>query len=160
MDRLMQWLPQNIPADDSSCIVHGDFRLDNMIFHPTEPRVLAVLDWELSTLGHPLADLAYNCMPYHVPSRGAPALSEVAGGDSGIPLEAEYVARYCERTGRTGIDDFRFYLVFSIFRYAAIVQGVYARGLRGNASSAEGAREMRARAVQSADIAWNLVQQG
>jgi aminoglycoside phosphotransferase (APT) family kinase protein len=160
MDRLMQWLPQNIPADDSSCIVHGDFRLDNMIFHPTEPRVLAVLDWELSTLGHPLADLAYNCMPYHVPSRGAPALSEVAGGDSGIPLEAEYVARYCERTGRAGIDDFRFYLVFSIFRYAAIVQGVYARGLRGNASSAEGAREMRARAVQSADIAWNLVQQG
>jgi aminoglycoside phosphotransferase (APT) family kinase protein len=159
MDRLMQWLPENIPDDDSSGIVHGDFRLDNMIFHPTEPRVLAVLDWELSTLGHPLADLAYNCMPYHLPSRGAPALKDVAGGDSGIPLEADYVARYCERVGRDpGALDLRFCLVFSIFRYAAIVQGVYARGLSGNASSASEAQSMRARAVQAADTAWALVE--
>ena len=158
MDRVMEWLPEHVPADDTSCVVHGDYRLDNMIFHPTEPRVLALLDWELSTLGHPLADLAYNCMPYHLPSRGAPPLKEVAGGDSGIPLERDYVAEYCERVGRGTIPDWNFYMVFSVFRYAAIVQGVYARGLQGNASSAEGAREMRARAEQAADVAWELIQ--
>ncbi|MDH5671275.1 MAG: phosphotransferase [Myxococcales bacterium] len=161
MDALMKWLPENIPDDDQSCIVHGDFRLDNMIFHPEEPRVLAVLDWELSTLGHPLADLAYNCMPYHLPSREAPALSTVAGTaageESGIPTEEQYVARYCERVGRSSIPAWRFYLVFSIFRYASIVQGVYARGLQGNASSAGDARGMRERAVQAADTAWSLV---
>jgi aminoglycoside phosphotransferase (APT) family kinase protein len=159
MDRVIEWLPQNVPEDDTSCLVHGDYRFDNMIFHPTEPRVLALLDWELSTLGHPLADIAYNCMPYHLPSRGAPALKEVAGEHSGIPTEQEYVAEYCRRVGRDSIPHWKFYMVFSIFRYAAIVQGVYARGLAGNASDAEGAKEMRARAVQGADVAWQLVKQ-
>jgi aminoglycoside phosphotransferase (APT) family kinase protein len=151
MDRLMAWLPEHVPAGDEACLVHGDFRLDNMIFHPREPRVLAVLDWELSTLGHPLADLAYNCMPYQAPFRGAPALREVAGPASGIPTEQEYVAQYGARTGRAGIEGWSFYLAFSFFRYASIVQGVYHRGLQGNASSAGDAPAMRARTIAAAE---------
>lgn len=162
MDRLMQWLPAHVPDDDTSCLVHGDFRFDNMMFHPSEARVIGVLDWELSTLGHPLADLAYTCLPYHNP-RGADAASEartladVAGGDSGIPTEAEQVQRYCELTGRSGIDHWTFYLAFSMFRLASIVQGVYKRALQGNASSPE-AIERRDACRQFADTAWALVE--
>jgi aminoglycoside phosphotransferase (APT) family kinase protein len=158
MERLIAWLPANVPADDQTTLVHGDFRLDNMIFHPSEPRVLAVLDWELSTLGHPLADVAYNCMPYHASSRGAPRLDGIAGEDSGIPTQAEYVARYCARTGRDGIPGFAFYLAFSFFRYASIVQGVYHRGLQGNASSREGAKEMRARTIEAAQTGVRIIE--
>ncbi|HMI94385.1 MAG TPA: phosphotransferase [Polyangiales bacterium] len=158
MDRLIAWLPENVPADDQTTLVHGDFRLDNMIFHPSEPRVLAVLDWELSTLGHPFADVAYNCMPYHVSSRGAPRLDGVAGKDSGIPTQAEYVAQYCQRTGRDGISGFAFYLAFSFFRSASILQGVYHRGLQGNASSREGAKEMRARTIESAQTGVRIIE--
>jgi aminoglycoside phosphotransferase (APT) family kinase protein len=158
MDRLIEWLPQNVPADDQTTLVHGDYRLDNMIFHPSEPRVLAVLDWELSTLGHPLADVAYNCMPYHASSRGAPPLDGVAGKDSGIPTQAEYVAMYCQRTGRDGIPGFAFYLAFSFFRYASIVQGVYHRGLQGNASSRDGAKEMRARTIEAAQTGVRIIE--
>jgi aminoglycoside phosphotransferase (APT) family kinase protein len=156
MDRLIEWLPQRVPEGDETRLVHGDFRLDNMIFHATEPRVLAVLDWELSTLGHPLADLAYNCMPYHGPLRGAPALRDVAGPDSGIPTEQDYVGQYCQRTGRADIPHWNFYLAFSFFRYASIVQGVHHRGLQGNASSADDAPAMRARAVEAAETGWRL----
>jgi aminoglycoside phosphotransferase (APT) family kinase protein len=135
MDRLMEWLPAHLPPGDPTTIAHGDFRLDNMIFHPTEPRVLAVLDWELTTLGHPLCDVAYSCMVYHVDFLHRPSLKNLAP-DSGIPTEAEYVARYCELTGRERIDDWSFFLAFSMFRSASIIQGVYKRGLQGNASSA------------------------
>jgi len=133
MNRLMDWLPQHIPADESCCLVHGDFRLDNMLFHPEEPKVLALLDWELSTLGHPLSDLAYTCMVYHI-QMPAGYIGPVAG-QGGIPTEAEFIADYCRLTGRESIPDWSFYLAFSMFRYAAIIQGVHYRGLQGNASS-------------------------
>jgi aminoglycoside phosphotransferase (APT) family kinase protein len=160
MDRLIEWLPQNIPSDDQTCLVHGDFRLDNMIFDAREPRVRAVLDWELSTLGHPLADLAYNCMPYHGAFRTAVPLREVAGEATGIPSEAQYVAAYCRRTGRESIPNWRFYLAFSFFRSASIVQGVYHRGLQGNASSAQEALSMRARTLSAAAAGWRIVNEG
>jgi aminoglycoside phosphotransferase (APT) family kinase protein len=127
MNRLIEWLPRNVPADDTTTIVHGDYQLYNLMFHPTEQRVVALLDWELSTLGHPMADLAYNCMIYHKP--------EAAELGEGIPSEEEYVAMYCERTGRARIPNWNFYVAFGFFRHASIVQGVYKRGLQGNASS-------------------------
>jgi aminoglycoside phosphotransferase (APT) family kinase protein len=136
MDRLVEWLPRNIPDDDSpTSIVHGDFRCDNLIFHPTEPRVVAVLDWELSTLGHPLADFTYHLMNYRIP----PSLpAGMAGADFAalsLPGEADYTAAYCRHTGRDDIPDLDFYLAFNMFRLAAIIHGVKGRILRGNASS-------------------------
>ncbi len=156
MDKLIEWLPANVPDGDVTTIVHGDYRLDNMMFHPTEPRVLAVLDWELSTLGHPLADLAYNCMPYHLPGLDRPSLAELAGGDSGIPTEAEYVADYCKHTGQGEIAHFEFYLAFSLFRYASIVQGVVKRGLSGNASAGAEAAASLPRVKVAAEKGWEL----
>ena len=135
MDTLIDWLPANIPDDDSSCIAHGDYRLENSVYHPDQERMIAVLDWELSTLGHPLADLAYNCMGYHVQSPTQSGLVDVDFAATGIPTEDQYVASYCRRTGRDGIDNWNYYVAFSLFRMAAITQGVYKRGLDGNASS-------------------------
>ncbi len=141
MDRLMAWLPGHIPEGDETTIAHGDFRLENLIVHPKEPRVVAVLDWELSTLGHPLADVGYNCMMYHLPPGEAGAVGSSSGLTGldlkalGIPSEEDYLAAYCRRTGRAGVPDIAFYVAFSLFRLAAIVQGVYKRGLDGNASS-------------------------
>ena len=158
MNRLIDWLPKNVPAGDETTIVHGDFRLENMIVHPTEPRVLGVLDWELSTLGHPLADLGYNCMLYHLP-QGDFAGSGYVGvdlGELGIPAEEDYVAKYCERTGRAPIDELDFYLAFSMFRLAAIVQGVYKRGLDGNASS-DSALSFGPMVEVLSDLAWQQV---
>lgn len=140
MDWLIGWMPKNIPAEDSVAIAHGDYRLENMIVHPTEPRVIAVLDWELATIGHPLADLAYNCMGYHVMNPSQGGLTDVDFASSGIPREEDYVAAYCRRTGRTRIGNWNFYLSFSIFRLASIAQGVYKRGLDGNASSPDAAK--------------------
>ncbi len=137
MDQLMAWLPANMPDDSETTVVHGDFRLENMIVHPDEPRVIAVLDWELSTLGHPLSDLAYNCLPYHWPQESFGDMRGLDPSTPGIPTEADYVARYCERTGRGKIENWTFYLVLSLFRLAAIIQGVYYRGLQGNAASPE-----------------------
>jgi aminoglycoside phosphotransferase (APT) family kinase protein len=140
MDRLMKWLPANIPNDDASCIVHGDYRLDNLVLAADEARVSAVLDWELSTLGHPLADLAHGCAQYYLSIANQPLISDVANEDnatSGIPTEREYVETYCRYTGRSGVPHWNFYLAFVIFRYAGIAQGVYKRGLQGNASSQE-----------------------
>jgi aminoglycoside phosphotransferase (APT) family kinase protein len=156
MDRLMAWLPAHIPPGDETAIVHGDYRVENLIFHPSEPRIVAVVDWELSTLGHPLGDLAYNCLTYHLP---AEALGLVEPGDDdrhGMPAEAEYVAAYCRYAGRTGIPHWNFYLAFSMFRLASILQGVYARGLQGNAAS-EFALQRGAAARVIAERAWDLV---
>lgn len=139
MNTLIEWLPANIPDDEATALVHGDYRLDNIIFHPREPRALAVIDWELSTLGHPLSDLAYTCMLYDVM---LPKIGGLAGVDfekSGIPDEKAFVARYCELVGRDGVPDLNYYKAFSIFRLAAIAQGVYKRSLDGNASSTEAA---------------------
>jgi len=137
MDNLIAWLPTHIPPGDETCIAHGDFRLENSIYHPTEPRMIAVLDWELSTLGHPLADLAYNCMLYHVNSPTQGTLMNLDYEAVGIPSEADYVAAYCRRTGRPGVEHWEFYVAFALFRLASIAQGVYKRGLDGNASSTQ-----------------------
>jgi aminoglycoside phosphotransferase (APT) family kinase protein len=156
-DRLVEWLPKSIPAGNETRIAHGDFRLENMVIHPTEPRVLAVLDWELSTLGHPLADLGYNVMGYFAQVGPTPHLGGVDLQALGIPSCDEYVAAYCRRTGRERIDDLEFYVVFALFRSAAIMQGIAMRAKIGTASSANAEMVGKlARAI--ADTAWDLVQ--
>ncbi|MFA7585009.1 MAG: phosphotransferase [Novosphingobium sp.] len=140
MDALVEWLPLNIPAGDETSVVHGDFRCDNMIFHPTEPRVLAVLDWELSTLGHPMADFAYHAMMYRMPPEIVAGLKGADLAALNIPSEAEYVAAYCRRTGRDSIPEYEFYLAFNLFRLAAIFHGIKGRVLRGTAANAQAAQ--------------------
>jgi len=157
MERLMAYLPENVPDDDASCIVHGDYRMGNMLFHPTENRVVAMLDWELSTLGHPLGDLGYSCMPYHSGVAGPISLEGLTGPQSGILCEEEFVAEYCRLTGRDGIANFNFYLAFSFFRLASILQGVYKRGIMGNAGSTAAIERGRL-AREIADIAWALLE--
>ncbi len=154
MDRMVEWLPRHIPKDDASSIVHGDFRCDNLIFHPVEPRILAVLDWELSTLGHPLADFAYHLMMYRVPPIGIAGLAGVDLGALNIPSEDDYVAMYCRGTHRAAIPDLKFYLAFNLFRFAAIVHGIKGRTLRGTASGDTTA--LIARLPKLAELAWSL----
>jgi aminoglycoside phosphotransferase (APT) family kinase protein len=159
MDKLMAWLSSHLPKDDETTVVHGDFRLENMIFHHTEPRVLAVVDWELGTLGAPLTDLAYNCLSYYVPDDFCGDITHIDFTTYGIPSESDYVARYRVKTGRREIPEWKFYVVFSLWRLAAIVQGVYKRGLDGNASSPEAiTRGEHCRDLATA--AWALVEQG
>lgn len=157
MNNLIKWLPEHVPDDDSTTIVHGDFRLENLIIHPGEPRVIGILDWELSTLGHPLADLAYNCMGYHLPSVESKRVGydQDRLGQLGIPTEEGYLAAYCRRTGRGEIPDWDFFLAFSLFRLAGIVQGVYKRGLDGIASS-DDAKTYGAQVQFLSDIAWQI----
>ncbi len=157
MDRLIDWLPAHLPAAADAAIAHGDFRLENLIFDRSRPVVRAVLDWELSTLGDPLGDLAYNCMLYRLPAAGlaVPGLGGLDLAALGLPGEADYVAAYCRRTGRDGIADWRFYLAFSLFRMAAILQGVYARALQGNAASPTAAAMGEMPGVL-AEIGWSL----
>ena len=157
MDNLIAWLPANIPPGDETTIVHGDYRLDNMIFHPAEPRVLAVLDWELSTLGHPLADFSYHCMSWHIPPGNFRGIAGLDLESLGIPSEQEYIARYCERTGRDGIANWNFYLAFGFFRIAGILQGVAKRALDGTASSAQ-AVETGKRARPMAELGWQCAE--
>jgi aminoglycoside phosphotransferase (APT) family kinase protein len=156
MDRLIEWLPANIPPGDETAIVHGDYRLDNLIFHASEPRILAILDWELSTLGHPLADFSYHCMAWHIPHsmfRGIAGLDLAA---LGIPSEEEYIAAYCGRTGRDAIPHWDFYIAYNLFRIAAILQGIAKRALEGTASSAA-AVEQGKRARPLAELGWQIV---
>jgi aminoglycoside phosphotransferase (APT) family kinase protein len=164
MDRLMAWLPANMPASaraDTTCIVHGDFRLDNLIFHPTEPRVLAVLDWELSTLGHPLADFSYHCMSWHIPPGSFRGIGGLDIEALGIPPEDEYIDLYCQRTGITNLaalkPDWNFYLAYNMFRIAAILQGIAKRVEDGTASSAQ-AKASGAGAKPMAELAWLFAQ--
>jgi len=148
MEELMAWLPENMPAeDDRVALVHGDYRLDNVMFHPTEPKIIAVLDWELSTLGNPIADLAYQVMAWQLPrDAGITGLAGIDRKPLAIPEDNSYVTSYCERTGRDEIKHWNFYLAFCFFRLAAIVQGVKKRALDGTASSAEA--ESRGNLVQ------------
>lgn len=137
MSFLIDWLPRNVPDDDGRCsLVHGDFRLDNMMFHPTQSRVLALVDWELSTLGHPFSDLAYQCMQLRMDRDCVmPGLGQTNRSALGIPSEEEYVTMYCKRLGIEAIPNWDFYIIFSFFRFASILQGVKKRALDGNASS-------------------------
>ena len=138
MEALMRWLGENIPANDETTLVHGDYRIDNLMFSPEAdgaPKAIAVLDWELSTLGHPLSDLAYACMGYHLNLPGRGGLAGVDVKSLGIPTEDEMVSEYRKLTGRESIQGWPFFMAFGIFRLAAIAQGVYARSLQGNASS-------------------------
>jgi aminoglycoside phosphotransferase (APT) family kinase protein len=154
MDRLVEWLPLNVPGgEEAPRIIHGDFRCDNMIFHPTEPRVLAVLDWELSTLGHPLADFTYHLMVYRMPAGVSTGLAGLDLTALNIPREADYVAAYCRRTGRAEITDLDFYMAFNLFRLAGIVHGIKGRLARGTASSAHAAT-MAATLEPLAELAW------
>jgi len=159
MDNLIAWLPKNIPPSAATTVVHGDYRLDNAIFHPTEPKILAVLDWELSTLGDPLADFAYHCMSWHIPPgqfRGIGGLDLVS---LGIPSEQAYVEKYCERTNRGQINPthWDFYLAYNLFRIAAILQGILKRVVDGTAASAH-ARDAGMRARPMAELGWQQVE--
>lgn len=154
MDLLLDWLPSHIPEVEETTIAHGDYRIGNCIIHPTEPRVVAVLDWELSTLGHSLADVAYFCMMYYLD-----VLSEgpFPPPGSGIPSESEFLKCYCKHAGLDGIENWQFYKIYNLFRSAAIAQGVYKRGLDGIASSEEWAlRSAHCRAM--AERAWEMAQ--
>ncbi|RNL67770.1 phosphotransferase [Zhongshania marina] len=161
MEKMMVWLSDNLPEDDGLvCINHGDFRLDNMMFAHDSSEVLALLDWELSTLGHPYADLAYQCMQLRIPSDAAiPGLGDVDREALGIPSEKAYVQQYCQRRGIAEIDNWIFYLAFSFFRLSAILQGVYKRALDGNASSKK-AMDYGALAAPLADLGWALIEKG
>ncbi len=153
MDRLIEWLPAHVPPGEETAIVHGDFRCDNMIFHPSEPRVLAVLDWELSTLGHPLADFGYHAMMYRMPPDFVAGLAGADLAALNIPSEADYVAAYCARTGRASIPAYDFTIAFNFFRIAAILHGIVGRVARGTAASAQAAT--RAAAFPAlAELAW------
>jgi aminoglycoside phosphotransferase (APT) family kinase protein len=160
MDRLMAWLPAHVPPDDETSIVHGDYRIDNVIYHPTEPRILAVLDWELSTLGNPLGDFAYHMMQWRLgASTYQRGLADADFAALGIPDEAAYRDLYCRRTGRAAIPHWNFYMVYNMFRLAAILQGIMGRVVEGNASSAS-AREQGRRARNLAEAGWRLVEAG
>ncbi|MBL0124993.1 MAG: phosphotransferase [Betaproteobacteria bacterium] len=157
MNQLIDWLPKHIPPGDETSIVHGDYRLDNLIFHPTEPRVLAILDWELSTLGHPLADFAYHCMAWHVAPNTFRGLAGLDLQALGIPDFNSYVATYCQRTGRPGIDNFEYYLAYNMFRMAGILQGIMKRVVDGTAASTQ-ALAMGKAARPLAELGWKIAE--
>jgi aminoglycoside phosphotransferase (APT) family kinase protein len=157
MENLIEWLPKNIPPGDETTIVHGDYRMDNVIFHPGEPRILAVLDWELSTLGHPLADFAYHCMYWRLTAAEFRGIGGVDLRSLGIPTEEEYVEMYCRRTGRGSIANWDFYMAYNMFRLAGILQGIMGRVKDGTAASAY-AFEQGKRARAMAEAGWRQVE--
>jgi aminoglycoside phosphotransferase (APT) family kinase protein len=156
MEHLIAWLPANIPPDDETTLVHGDFRLGNTIVHPTEPQIVAVLDWELSTLGHPLADLAYNMLPFRLRHE---QFEGFAGQErpAGIPPEQDYLAAYCRRTGRAGVPHWDWYVAFAMFRLAAIAQGIMGRVVAGTANDPNAVDRGR-RARPLAETAWAIIE--
>ena len=157
MDALIEWLPQHIPPGDETAIVHGDYRLDNLVFHRAEPRIIGVLDWELSTLGHPLSDFAYHCISWHIPAnlwRGIGGLDLQA---LGIPRSTEYLRRYCNLTGARALEHWDFYLAFNFFRIAAILQGIAKRALDGSAAASDAAETGR-KAAPLAELGWRCAQ--
>jgi aminoglycoside phosphotransferase (APT) family kinase protein len=154
---LIEWLPQHIPLGEETSIVHGDYRLDNVIFHPSEPRILAVLDWELSTLGHPLADFSYHCMYWRLKPGEFRGLSGLDLRALGIPTEDEYVDMYCRRTGRTSIPHWDYYAAYNMFRLAAICQGIMGRVVDGTAAN-QRAIESGRRARPLAEAGWRQVE--
>ena len=161
MDKLMAWLPEHLPAQDETAIAHGDYRFGNLMLAADRPEVIAILDWELSTLGHPLADLAYFCLPFYLPAdmEGMRGLQGENLEALGLPDEQAIIRRYCEKTGREGIGDWHVFLAFSLFRLAAILQGVYKRALDGNAANAN-ALEVGKRASLLADTGWKIACEG
>jgi aminoglycoside phosphotransferase (APT) family kinase protein len=140
MDALIEWLPPHLPSEGAAAVVHGDYRMDNLVFHKTEPRVIGVLDWELSTIGDPLADFAYHAMSWRIDPVLYNGLGGVDVAALGIPDENEYVAAYCRRAGREAVADWEFYMAYSLFRFAAICQGIAKRAIEGTAASAEAVR--------------------
>ncbi|MDA0261475.1 MAG: phosphotransferase [Proteobacteria bacterium] len=153
MDRLIEWLPAHLPEEDETTLVHGDYRLDNMIFDQTEPRLLAILDWEISTLGHPVADFSYHCMPWRLPPETGRGFKGMDLAALGIPTEQEYLAAYCRRTGRAHPAHWDYYMAYNMWRLAAILQGIMGRVVDGTAAS-EYAAEMGAMARGLAELAW------
>jgi aminoglycoside phosphotransferase (APT) family kinase protein len=159
MERLIEWLPANLPPAGATRVVHGDYRLDNLIIHPTEPRVVAVLDWELSTLGDPLADFAYHAMAWRIPPDLFRGLAGTDFAPAGIPDERRYLDLYLQRTGIARPAHWDFYIVLNLFRLAAIIQGIARRALDGTASD-PAAASVGAKARPLAELAWSLVGEG
>ena len=157
MDSLIDWLPAHLPDDDETVLVHGDYRLDNMIFDAAEPRLLAILDWEISTLGHPIADFAYHCMPWRLPPETGRGFMGMDLAALGIPSEQEYLSAYCQRTGRKRPTHWEYYVAYNMWRLAAILQGIMGRVKDGTAAS-EYAAEMGAMARELAELAWAQVE--
>jgi aminoglycoside phosphotransferase (APT) family kinase protein len=157
MDRLIEWLPAHLPAADEVSLVHGDYRIDNLIFHPTEPRIVAVLDWELSTIGDPLADFGYHASCWRIAPDLFRGLAGVDLAALNIPTERQYLAAYCRRTGRDGVADWEFYLVYAVFRLAAIMHGILQRAVDGSAAGAD-AFDIGRRGPRTAAVAWELAQ--
>ncbi|AOK29684.1 aminoglycoside phosphotransferase [Burkholderia singularis] len=157
MTKLMDWLPEQIPDGDETTLVHGDYRLDNLVFHPTEPRVLGVLDWELSTLGHPLADFSYHAMSWQIPPRIWRGIAGLNLAELGIPAEADYIGQYEAATGRQAREHWDFYLAYNLFRMAAILHGIGARAVLGNATAVD-AIDTAAKSAPLAEIGWACAQ--
>ena len=157
MDRLIEWLPQNIPEGDETTLIHGDFRMDNMVFHPTEPRVIALLDWELATLGHPVGDFTYTLMGWRLGKNLFRGIADADLPALGIPTEEEYIEQYCALTGRSGIPHLEWYLAYNMFRLAAILQGIAKRAEDGTAASPHAIEQGR-RARPMAEAAWKQVE--
>jgi aminoglycoside phosphotransferase (APT) family kinase protein len=158
MNRLIEWLPSHIPEGDQTTIVHGDYRLDNMIFDAHQPKVRAVLDWELSTLGHPMADFSYHCMSYHIPPGAFRGIAGLDLAALGIPSESDYIAQYSQRTGlKVPSEHWDFYMAYNLFRLAAILQGIMKRVVDGTASNQQ-AKDSGSRAKHLADMGWAVAQ--
>lgn len=163
MERLLEWLPAHVPTEDATSLMHGSFRLESLVFHPSEPRVVAVHDWDLALIGHPLADLAINCMPWRVTIPGMGSLQGIDFIESGIPGEPDYLNAYCRHAARDGIPHWNFYLAFALFRVAVMAQGIVKRGSNGTPANPAAAQALKiyAALVRSvANQAWNLVDGG